>query len=114
MEFRRQYARENRAYSRHLAPGLRDRPVVNSDVVVPDGTGTGRVGAPEGSVNKGVAASRTRPSRPSHHPVLFITGYAENAIIGNGQLAPGMRVLTKPFVVETFAARVLEMTEDRT
>ena len=46
--------------------------------------------------------------------MLFITGYAENAIIGNGQLEPGMRVLTKPFVVETFAARVLEMIEDKT
>jgi signal transduction histidine kinase/ActR/RegA family two-component response regulator len=46
--------------------------------------------------------------------VLFITGYAENAIIGSGQLAPGLRVLTKPFVVETFAARVLDMIEDKT
>jgi signal transduction histidine kinase/CheY-like chemotaxis protein len=45
--------------------------------------------------------------------VLFITGYAENAIISSGQLAPGMRVLTKPFVVETFATRVLEMIEDK-
>ena len=45
--------------------------------------------------------------------MLFITGYAENAVIGNGHLEPGMRVLTKPFVVETFASRVLEMIEDR-
>jgi CheY-like chemotaxis protein len=41
--------------------------------------------------------------------VLFITGYAENAIIGSGQLAPGMRVLTKPFVVETLATRIHDM-----
>ncbi len=46
-------------------------------------------------------------------PVLFITGYAENAIIGNDQLAPGMQVLTKPFVVEQLASRVLEMLRDR-
>jgi hypothetical protein len=30
--------------------------------------------------------------------VLFITGYAENAVVGNGHLAPGMEVITKPFV----------------
>jgi hypothetical protein len=29
--------------------------------------------------------------------MLFITGYAENAAIGQGQLEPGMRVMTKPF-----------------
>ena len=44
--------------------------------------------------------------------VLFITGYAENAIIGNGQLAPGMRVLTKPFVMTTLAERIAEMIGD--
>ena len=41
--------------------------------------------------------------------MLFITGYAENAIIGNGQLAPGMRVLTKPFVMTSLADRITEM-----
>ncbi len=51
------------------------------------------------------AARMTRPALK----VLFITGYAENAIIGNGQLAPGMQVLTKPFVVEALASRVLDM-----
>ncbi|MGQ7378986.1 response regulator, partial [Streptococcus suis] len=28
--------------------------------------------------------------------VLFITGYAENAVIGNGPLAPNMGLVTKP------------------
>lgn len=37
---------------------------------------------------------------------LFITGYAENAVLGNGQLGPGMQVLTKPFAVDTLVARV--------
>ncbi|MDB5819742.1 MAG: hybrid sensor histidine kinase/response regulator, partial [Rhizobacter sp.] len=32
--------------------------------------------------------------------VLFITGYAENAAVGNGHLDPGMSVLTKPFTLE--------------
>lgn len=31
---------------------------------------------------------------------LFITGYAENAVMGYGQLGAGMGVLTKPFAVE--------------
>jgi hypothetical protein len=29
--------------------------------------------------------------------VLFITGYAENAVVGNGHLDAGMQVITKPF-----------------
>ena len=33
-------------------------------------------------------------------------------IIGNGHLAPGMGVLTKPFVMETLASRIIEMTGD--
>jgi hypothetical protein len=41
--------------------------------------------------------------------VLFITGYAENAMVGNGHLEPGMAVLTKPFVVETLGVRIREM-----
>jgi PAS domain S-box-containing protein len=70
------------------------------------------VGLP-GGMNGRQLADAARTMRPELK-VLFITGYAENAIIGNGQLEPGMRVLTKPFVVETFAARVLEMIEDKT
>jgi DNA-binding response OmpR family regulator len=38
--------------------------------------------------------------------VLFITGYAENAAIGNGHLDPGMHVLTKPFAMDILAARI--------
>jgi DNA-binding response OmpR family regulator len=44
--------------------------------------------------------------------VLFITGYAENAIIGNGQLAPGMQLLTKPFAMETLGRRIGEIIKD--
>jgi CheY-like chemotaxis protein len=67
------------------------------------------VGLP-GGMNGRQLADAARQARPALQ-VLFITGYAENAIIGNGQLAPGMRVLTKPFVVDTLARRILEMTE---
>jgi CheY-like chemotaxis protein len=38
--------------------------------------------------------------------VLFITGYAENAVVGDGHLKPGMHVLTKPFAMETLASRI--------
>ena len=38
--------------------------------------------------------------------MLFITGYAENAAIGSGQLDPGMHVLTKPFNLDRLAARI--------
>ena len=38
--------------------------------------------------------------------VLFITGYADAAVIGDGGLASGMEVMTKPFDISTFANRV--------
>ncbi len=45
--------------------------------------------------------------------VLFITGYAENAVVGNGHLEPGMAVITKPFVMDTLASRIKEMIDAR-
>ncbi len=41
--------------------------------------------------------------------VLFITGYAENAVFGNGHLDPGQQMITKPFPVDALAARIREM-----
>jgi PAS domain S-box-containing protein len=38
--------------------------------------------------------------------VLFITGYAENAVVGDGHLKRGMHVLTKPFAIETLINRI--------
>ena len=43
--------------------------------------------------------------------VMFITGYAENAAIGNGHLDPGMAILTKPFAMSTLGNKVREMLE---
>ncbi len=40
---------------------------------------------------------------------LFITGYAENAVVGGAGLEPGMQVLTKPFTVDALAARLREL-----
>ena len=68
------------------------------------------VGLP-GGINGRQLADAARITRPELK-VLFITGYAENAIIGSGHLAPGMRVLTKPFLVETLANRIQEMIGD--
>ncbi len=65
------------------------------------------VGLP-GGMNGRQMADAARQSRPGLK-VLFITGYAENAAIGNGLLDRGMSVITKPFPVEVLAARVQEM-----
>lgn len=67
------------------------------------------VGLP-GGMNGRQVADAARVSRPDLK-VLFITGYAENAAVGNGMLAPGMQVLTKPFVMGDLAAKVHDMIE---
>nr|WP_271086364.1 ATP-binding protein [Brevundimonas sp. NIBR11] len=67
------------------------------------------VGLP-GGMNGRQVADAARLSRPDLK-VLFITGYAENAAVGNGLLAPGMEVLTKPFVMGDLAAKVHDMIE---
>ena len=41
--------------------------------------------------------------------VLCATGYAENAFLGNGHLAPDMRALTEPFVLDTLITKVREL-----
>ena len=43
--------------------------------------------------------------------VLFITGYAENAVVGNGHLDPGMEIMAKPFAMSTLGNKVREMIE---
>ncbi len=65
------------------------------------------VGLP-GGLNGRQVADAARVSRP-HLKVLFITGYAENAAVGNGLLEQGMEVITKPFDMGVLAGRVKEM-----
>ncbi|MGH1571244.1 ATP-binding protein [Methylobacterium sp. P31] len=65
------------------------------------------VGLP-GGLNGRQMADAARIARPDLK-VLFITGLAENALLNNGQLEPGMAVLTKPFAVDTLAARIREL-----
>lgn len=62
------------------------------------------VGLP-GGINGRQLADAARALRPDLK-VLFITGYAENAVLNHGHVAPGMEVLTKPFAVDDLAARV--------
>jgi PAS domain S-box-containing protein len=67
------------------------------------------VGLP-GPMNGRQMADAGRAARPGLK-VLFITGYAEAALLNNGQLEAGMAVLSKPFPLEVLAARVREMVE---
>ncbi|GJE53694.1 Sensor histidine kinase RcsC [Methylobacterium thuringiense] len=76
---------------------------VRIDLLVTD------VGLP-GGMNGRQMADAGRERRPDLK-VLFITGYAENAVLGNGHLRPGMQVLTKPFVLETLATRIRDLIE---
>ncbi|WEK43388.1 MAG: PAS domain-containing protein [Candidatus Sphingomonas colombiensis] len=62
------------------------------------------VGLPKG-MNGRQFADAARVDRPDLK-VLFITGYAENAVIGSGRLDPGMHVLTKPFAMDVLAKRI--------
>lgn len=45
--------------------------------------------------------------------MLFSTGYAENAAVGNGHLEPGMELLTKPFSMEALSTKVTDMLKKR-
>jgi signal transduction histidine kinase len=65
------------------------------------------VGLP-GGLNGRQVADAARALRPELK-VMFITGYAENAVLNHGHIQPGMEVLTKPFAVSDLAARVDRM-----
>ena len=74
---------------------------VHIDLLVTD------VGLP-GGMNGRQMAEAGMDLRPGLK-TLFITGYAENAVMGYGQLGAGMGVLTKPFAVEALGGRVREL-----
>ena len=67
------------------------------------------VGLP-GGLNGRQVADAARVTRPDLK-VLFITGYAENAAVGNGHLEAGMEVVTKPFVITDFANKVRDLID---
>lgn len=65
------------------------------------------VGLP-GGMNGRQLADAVRGKRPDLS-VLFVTGYAENAVLNHGHLDHGMHVMTKPFLSEAFARRVKDL-----
>ena len=65
------------------------------------------VGLP-GGMNGRQVADAGRALRPGLK-VLFITGYAENAVLSDGHLDPGMHVVTKPFAMDALATRIKEL-----
>ncbi len=74
---------------------------VRIDLLVTD------VGLP-GGINGRQVADAARVTRPNLK-VLFITGYAENAVVSHGHLDPGMHVVTKPFAMEALASRIKDL-----
>ncbi len=77
---------------------------VRIDLLVSD------VGLP-GGMNGRQVADAARVLRPGLK-VLFITGYAENAVLSHGHLDPGMHVLTKPFAIDALAERMRSLIEE--
>ena len=67
------------------------------------------VGLP-GGMNGRQVADAARVARPGLK-VLFITGFADNAAVGNGHLDPGMEVLTKPFDMSALSAKIRDMLD---
>jgi DNA-binding LytR/AlgR family response regulator len=65
------------------------------------------IGLPN-SLNGRQLADAARARRP-HLRVLFITGYAENAVISHGHLTHDMHVMMKPFTLETLSSRVIQI-----
>ncbi|RZI57226.1 MAG: response regulator, partial [Zymomonas sp.] len=54
-------------------------------------------------------ARRHRPDLP----ILFVTGYAENAAIRTDFLGTNMAMITKPFAMDTLAGKIREMLTKR-
>ncbi len=90
----------------HGAAGLRIlRSPVAIDLVVTD------IGLP-GGMNGRQMIEAARPLRPDLR-VLYVTGYAESAVVGEGLLTPNDQLLTKPFALDAFAGCVGAMTGRR-
>jgi CheY-like chemotaxis protein len=70
-----------------------------TDVVMPRG------------MNGRQLAAEARLLQP-HLPVLFSSGYTENAIIHHGRLDPGVHLLNKPYRREELARKVREVLDE--
>jgi len=67
------------------------------------------VGLP-GGLNGRQVADAARVQRPALE-ILFVTGYAESAVLNHENLEAGMQVLTKPFALDTLLRTVRSMVE---
>lgn len=56
-------------------------------------------------------ADQARETRPDLK-ILFMTGYAENAMASKGFLGTNMALITKPFTMEALTTRIREIIED--
>jgi CheY-like chemotaxis protein len=65
------------------------------------------VGLP-GGMNGRQLADAALVARPGLK-ILFITGYAESAVVGGDHFRPGMHLVTKPFTLETLGRRIREI-----
>ncbi|GAC1347347.1 MAG: hypothetical protein NVSMB18_32050 [Acetobacteraceae bacterium] len=68
------------------------------------------VGLPGGTNGRQVADAG-RAVRPALK-TLFMTGYAESAVLSHANLAAGTQILTKPFAMEALADRVGQLLSD--
>ncbi|RYG58458.1 response regulator, partial [bacterium] len=84
--------------------GLSAIPVLQSsqriDLLISD------VGLP--GMNGREVATIARKQRPELR-ILFISGYAKNAVVRSGFLDPGMSMITKPFTLEELSTHVQRM-----
>jgi PAS domain S-box-containing protein len=67
------------------------------------------IGLP-GPFNGRQLSDEARKIRP-HMKVLFTTGYAQNAIIHQGRLDPGVQLIVKPFSFAGLAAKIRQMLD---
>ncbi len=63
-----------------------------------------------GGINGRQLADEAKKLRPSM-PVLFTSGYTENAIVHHGRLDPGVHLLQKPYRRQELAAKIREVLD---
>jgi CheY-like chemotaxis protein len=77
---------------------------VRIDLLVTD------VGLP--GLNGRQLADAGRLARPDLK-ILFMTGYAHKAAVGNGMLETGMELITKPFTIDQLSSKIRTMLEHK-
>ncbi|HMN09282.1 MAG TPA: response regulator, partial [Gemmatimonadaceae bacterium] len=64
-------------------------------------------------MNGAQLAKELRAIRPEL-PILFVSGFTENAFTRSGDMQPGIELLEKPFAPEALVRRVRTMLDRRT